>query len=271
MARPFVKQITGILLFVIAWEIGAVLISQTNPKFHNNLFPSITYIFTDSLKGIATFATVDLTRTQDSSYLVAAVVLIENSLVTLQRLLGGTVIGLLFGISLGVGAGSSVLFAKLFGPLINVIRTVPVLALIPLFLVWFGGAPIGIYLYIIFSIAMMMVVSTVNAIQNVHPIYIQFAQTLGASRGQVFRTVTLPAIIPELCGGIRVAVGIAWGVTLGGEYLAAQDGLGRILIWSQIYMYAGRMVIIVLLFMIYAIAINVLVLRVRRYLLRWMA
>jgi ABC-type nitrate/sulfonate/bicarbonate transport system permease component len=86
-----------------------------------------------------------------------------------------------------------------------------VLALISLFLVWFGGAPIGIYLYIIFSIAMMMVVATVNAIQNVHPIYIQFAQTLGASRGKVFRTVVLPAIMPELFGGIRVAVGIAWG------------------------------------------------------------
>jgi ABC-type nitrate/sulfonate/bicarbonate transport system permease component len=100
------------------------------------------------------------------------------------------------------------------------------LALVPLFLVWFGGEPVGIYLYIVFAIAMLMVAYTVNAIQNVHPMYGQFAQTLGASPGQLFLSVYLPAVVPELFGGIRVALGITWGVTPAAEYLAAQASCG---------------------------------------------
>jgi len=264
------KRSLGVLLFLLLWEVGAYLIKLKNPQFHSNIFPSIAYIFTESLTGIATFATVDLVRTQQSSVVLALIVLAQNSVVTLTRLLGGSFIGIGVGIMIGIGIGISKLFRRLFGPLLNVVRTVPLLALIPLFLVWFGGAEIGIYLYIIFGLAMFMLVYTANAVQNVQPIYIEFAKTLGASKGQVFRTVILPAIVPELAGGTRVCLGIAWGITLAGEYLAAQDGLGRILIWSQIYMFAGRMVIIVLLFMMYAILINTVVLRLKEYAAGWM-
>jgi ABC-type nitrate/sulfonate/bicarbonate transport system permease component len=107
-------------------------------------------------------------------------------------------------------------------------------------------------------------------VRNVPPIYDQLALTLGASRWQIFRTVTLPAIVPELVGGIRVVLGLSWAITLAAEYLVVESGLGRIMLLSERFIFMGRMIVVVFLFMLYSMVLNALVLRLTRYLTRWM-
>ena len=75
--------------------------------------------------------------------------------------------------------------------------------------------------------------------------------------------------MPALIGGIRVCLGVAWAIVLAAEYLGAQSGLGRILILSQTFFDTGRMVIIVLLFVGYALLLNRLVTRVLYRATRW--
>jgi ABC-type nitrate/sulfonate/bicarbonate transport system permease component len=115
----------------------------------------------------------------------------------------------------------------------------------------------------------MMVVYTVEAVRNVAPIFQDYGRTMGATRFQVYRTIVLPAIIPALIGGVRVCLGVSWAIVLAAEYLGAQSGLGRILILSQLFFDTGRMVIIVMLFVGYAMLLNSLVTTTLYRLTRW--
>jgi sulfonate transport system permease protein len=107
------------------------------------------------------------------------------------------------------------------------------------------------------------------AIENVSPTIQNFARTLGASRLRVYRTVVLPAIVPEVAGGIRVVIGIAWALLIGGELLGAQSGLGRILSLAAQFADTGRMIVIVALVILYTVLIDAVARRIVGRLTRW--
>jgi len=173
------------------------------------------------------------------------------------------------GVMIGLIMGWSQNARDFFWPSIHLTRPIPSLALIPLFMLWFGGREVGTWLYITWAIFIMMVVYTVEAVRNVQPIFQDYGRMLGATRFQVYRTVVLPAIIPSLIGGIRVCLGVSWAIVLAAEYLGAQNGLGRIMILSQLFFDTGRMVIIVLLFVGYAMLLNSMVISILYRLTKW--
>ena len=73
---------------------------------------------------------------------------------------------------------------------------------------------------------MVMVVSTIEAVRNVPRIYIQAARSLGTEQDHIYRTVILPAIVPELIAGWRVALALAFGLMAAAEMMGAQEGIG---------------------------------------------
>jgi ABC-type nitrate/sulfonate/bicarbonate transport system permease component len=75
---------------------------------------------------------------------------------------------------------------------------------------------------------LVLVVGIVAAIRNVPPVHMDYAATMGASRLQVYRTVVLPAIVPELVGAIRVGIGLSWGIAVVSELLGAHEGMGTV-------------------------------------------
>ena len=77
-------------------------------------------------------------------------------------------------------------------------------------------------------IFVMIVITTLNAVSNINPVLPTFAATLGASRNRIFLTVILPALVPAIVGGLRVAVGIAWGVQIVSELMGGKFGMGRV-------------------------------------------
>jgi ABC-type nitrate/sulfonate/bicarbonate transport system permease component len=144
----------------------------------------------------------------------------------------------------------------------------PSLALLPLFMLWFGGREIRTFGFVTLAIFIILVINTVVAIRNVPPIYAQMARTLGATRLQVDLTIIIPAIVPGLIGAVRV-LGSSWAIVLAAEYLAVLSGLGRPMILSEMFFYTGRMVVIVILFVVYSRILNLAFLAVARRLTRW--
>lgn len=189
----------------------------------------------------------------------ALIALLTNSLDSALRLLLGLLIGGIVGIGTGLLFGLSRHVRHLFRLPLLMLRTIPLFALIPLFLAWFGGSELGIVVYIAFGVFSMLLINTLSAIEHVPPVIQNLARTLGASRLHVYRTVVIPAITPEIVGGIRVVVGIAWALLIGGELLGAQSGVGRILSLSEQYSDTSRMIIIVFSIVTYAILIDYLV------------
>ena len=150
-------------------------------------------------------------------------------LYTTVRALTGVSVGGTLGISIGLAMGWSRRLRDMLEYPIEVFRTIPPLAAIPFFLMWLGPAAITQFSVLVFYSFLRLVINTVEAIRNVPPIISQYAQTLGANQAQVYRTVTLPAVIPEMVGGMRVALASAWGIEIVAELLGSPAGIGKLL------------------------------------------
>jgi taurine transport system permease protein len=188
---------------------------------------------------------------------------------TIRQTLLGAAIGICIGITLGLLMARSWIFRGLVEVPVEIFRTVPPLAAIPFFLIWLGPTQGAQLSMVSFYVTVMLTVITVNAAANLDPVYRRFARTLGASENRVFRTVVLPAILPEISGGIRVAVGTAWGIEVVSELLGAPQGMGTV--FDKMVTFQGLDVIIIGIFWvtIAAVATDVALVRVMRYFTRW--
>ena len=117
-----------------------------------------------------------------------------------------------------------------FNPLLQVLRPISPIAWIPLAILWFGvsdAAPVFlIFLASVFPIA----VSASAAVQNLQPVYLRAARNFGLGRVQLFRRVILPAALPQILTGVRIALGVAWLVVVAAEMIAVNSGLGYLII-----------------------------------------
>ena len=251
-------KIVGVFLLLLSYEIFAWYVYIDNPRFANKMFPRLEYIFFTSYPEFATYYGLDqgLIGFREN-YFQATLVLFDSSLITLFRLFLGVGLGIILGVGTGLLLGISPLVREISLPPILLLRTIPIMALIPLFLFWFGTREIGIIIFVIFAVFSIMIVSTLEAIRNVPKILLHHAQCLGATKVQVYRTVVIPYILPALNGSIRVILGICFALVLAGELLATDKGLGWLMILSERYLQTGRMMVIVIIFIIYAIILNI--------------
>ena len=141
--------------------------------------------------------------------------------------------------------------------------------MVPLFQLWFGTYFVGKVAFVAYGVGVIFFAGVVNAVKNVPQIYIDNARTLGASRLQLYYTVILPSILPELRATILLSLGTAWGAVLGAEYLGAQSGLGYMIVYSEQFAYLDRMFVVALLFVIYASISYAIFNRVCMRLLEW--
>ena len=162
--------------------------------------------------------------------------LIPAALASLGITLGGFGIGLVAGIGLGLLMAYSRFFLEAVGPILEFTRPIPVFALIPLFLLWFGVGIVPQILLVALGVAVILGVSTYEAVRNIPPIYIRAAANLGADKSTIFRTVVVPYIIPHIVGAVRVAAAASWGLDVASEFMGAQVGLGYNMIVQQIYL-----------------------------------
>ena len=152
--------------------------------------------------------------------------LAEDVAMTMMRVLVGFTLGTLLGIGLGLQMAYNRKVFHFFNPLVESIRPVPVIAMIPFFLMWFGINEPGKLILITLGVFAIVVVSTLEAVRNVPPIFMRAGETLGASKYQLFRTIIIPAVIPELIGPLRVAAALSYTLVVAGEFMGAQSGLG---------------------------------------------
>ena len=152
--------------------------------------------------------------------------IIQHSLVTLYRVLTSFSVGSMIGILIGLLMSRSRIVYAILDPVIEALRPVPPIALIPFFILWFGIGNFGKVLLSGLGCFMVLVVNTVVAVRNVPPIYVRAAASLGADSRTIYRTVVLPAIVPSLVSGWRVAAALAFALTVAAELMGAQSGLG---------------------------------------------
>ena len=204
------------------------------------------------------------------SYLAALLAILSNSLDTMLRLYTGLLIGAGSGALLGLAVSWSRWSRRAVELPLQFVRTLPLLAMVPLFQLWFGVYFVGKIAFVAYGVGVIFFAGVVNAVRNVPQIYIDNARTLGASRFHLYRTIILPAIFPELRATILLSLGTAWAAVLGAEYLGAQSGLGYIIVYSEQFAYLDRMFVVALLFVLYASVSYAIFDRLSLRLLHWM-
>jgi ABC-type nitrate/sulfonate/bicarbonate transport system permease component len=184
---------------------------------------------------------------------------------TLVGFLGGTTLGVIVGLVMAYSKN----FRVTFGGVLDFMRPVPVFALIPLFVLWFGlgmGPQISL---IILGTSVILGLTTAEAVKNVPQVFVRAALVLGADRWTIYRSVIVPSITPHILGAIRVAAAASWGLDVAAEYIGAQTGLGHLLIVREQYLDTASIILIVIIYSGLALALDFVIRMVERPLTRW--
>lgn len=136
--------------------------------------------------------------------------IVKNILITLQRVLKGFMYALLFGLPLGLIMGFSSTFEKLFSPAVDSARQVPIMAWVPLTIVWFGIGDGPTIFLIAFAGVFPIILNTIQGVRSISKDYYNAAKSMGASPFTIFTNVMLPAALPDILTGSRLAISTGW-------------------------------------------------------------
>lgn len=195
--------------------------------------------------------------------------LVEHAGGTLWRVVTGWAIGSFLGIRMGLLMCRSSVFRGLSTPVVEAIRPIPPIALIPFFIIWFGIGWFGQVVLIALGCFMVMTVNTIVAVDNVRPIFIQAASALGASRRRIFKTIVRPAIMPDLVSGFRIASALAFALGVAGELMGAQSGLGFMIAAARRSLDTSTILVGIILIALEAFAVDQLIKIISEFRSRW--
>jgi len=154
----------------------------------------------------------------------------KESLFTLQETLLGFGLSVLIGIPLGMLLVSSHTFNRAVYPLLVASQVVPKIAIAPLFLVWFGFGMVSNVLITFLMAFFPIVIAAVVGLQATEIEKLYVARAAGASNFQLFWLVRLPNALPSIFGGMKVSITLAVVGALVGEFVAAEHGVGRLIL-----------------------------------------
>jgi NitT/TauT family transport system permease protein len=114
--------------------------------------------------------------------------------------------------------------------MIQAFRPISPIAWIPVAILWFGVSDAAPIFLIFLASLFPITVATMAAVKNVQSVHLRAAQNFGLTQAQLFRRVILPATLPQIITGLRIALGIAWLVVVAAEMIAVNSGLGYLII-----------------------------------------
>lgn len=159
--------------------------------------------------------------------------LTRNLLQSIWRVLQGFGLSILVGVPVGVLCGTFPRFNAFLAPLSVFGRNVPISALVPITLMWFGIDELQKVMFIFVATVMFVVFDVARSVASVDEKYVQTARTLGASSSQVLLKVLVPLALPEIFGSLRLLFGIAFGYIILAEMVNMTGGLGALILTSQ--------------------------------------
>ena len=159
---------------------------------------------------------------------IAKVTLVGHTLESMKRVLIALVASWIFGIGLGIAFGWNRASKAIIGTLFEIIRPIPPIAWIPIVILWFGIGEFPRVLIIFIGTFVPVVINTAAGIALVDKINIDVGRIFGGSRNQILRQIVIPTALPSIFAGIRTSVSSGWTTMLAAEMIAAQVGLGSL-------------------------------------------
>ncbi|MDD5188609.1 MAG: ABC transporter permease [Methanoregula sp.] len=208
----------GIILpifIILVWEAAAIIIN--NPFY----LPKIESVIPVLIHPFST------------DYTLGTGSLVDNALVSIERVIIGFGIAAVVAIPLGIGMGRSSWINDFFDTTLEMLRPIPPLAWVPLALAWFRLGIASIVFIIFIGSFFPILLNTIDGVRGVKKTWIEVGTTLGASEWQVLVKTVVPGAAPTVWTGLRVGFGIAWMCVVAAEILPGPtSGLGYLIMYA---------------------------------------
>ena len=195
--------------------------------------------------------------------------LLEHTWSSLQRVLLGFIFGALVGIPLGYAMGLTNWARGWFDPIVEFMRPVPPLALIPLMIIWFGIGEQSKVILLFLAALWIMTIAARSGVSGVAISKVHAAYSLGASKWQILRKVIIPNSLPEIFTGARVAMGVCWGTVVAAELVAAEKGLGMMIMVASKFQLTDIVIVGIILIGIIGFLIDIGIRWLETWLVPW--
>jgi taurine transport system permease protein len=195
--------------------------------------------------------------------------LLEHLGYSLFRVVAGFLAGALVGIPLGYAMGLSNWFRGWFDPIVEFMRPVPPLALIPLVIIWAGIGEAGKIILLFLAALWIMAIAARAGVSGVKISKVHAAYSLGASKWQIMRYVIIPNSLPEIFTGARVAMGVCWGTVVAAELVAAEQGAGMMIMTASRFQNTDIVIMGIILIGVIGFIIDMLMRWAERWLVPW--
>ncbi len=193
----------------------------------------------------------------------------EHVWTSVQRVLLGVFFGALVGVPLGFAMGLSSFARGLLDPVVEFMRPIPPLALIPLVILWLGIDEVAKVTLLFLAALFIMIIAARSGVSSVRISKVHAAYSLGASKGQVLRHVILPNALPEIFTGLRTAMGVCWGTLVAAELVAADKGLGSMILIAKNFLQTDVVVLGIIIIGVIGFAIEMGMRMLERWLIPW--
>jgi sulfonate transport system permease protein len=190
-------------------------------------------------------------------------------LVSLERVAIGFGLGAVAAVSLAILAGLSRLGENAVDPLMQMLRTVPLFGLIPVFIVWFGIGELPKILLIALAAAFPLYLNTFSGIRNVDAKLAELGQALHLRRWELVRQIVLPGALPQMLVGLRQSLGFAWLALVVAEQINANAGLGFMITQATQFLRNDVIFVALLVYCILGLLTDALVRLLERRALSW--
>ncbi|WP_420799811.1 ABC transporter permease [Paenibacillus paridis] len=229
VSRFFQKyNILPSILFFVFWELFS-RVNETAKFFNPNFLPAPTVLL------------------QEGWELAKTGIITDSLISSTIRIALGFVIGSVFAVGLGVIMSKFKTVERWFSPILNLVGPIPTLALLPLFIIWFGIGEFPKVLLIAWTTFIPVLVYTLDGFKSVPSTLIRSALSLGATERQIFTRVMLPSAIPNFLVGAQVSLGLSFSALIVSEMMGAKSGLGYIIVDARNYFKISNMFIAIIL------------------------
>jgi ABC-type nitrate/sulfonate/bicarbonate transport system permease component len=248
--RALQWRVIALLAFVLLWSLAGGLVQLTRP--FNPLFLPAPWVVIGAMAELAL-------KGQLWPHIGA----------TLERVAVGFATAALLAVVLGLLAGQVRLVRNLVEPVIELLRPIPPLAVLPMFIVWVGIGEASKVGFITYATFFPMFVTTVHGVAQIDGRLLRAAQSLGAGPRTLFLRVILPAALPDILTGLRLGVALAFFVIVISEFVGAERGLGYLINDGRNFFLVPQMLGAAVLLGLLGYAGNGVLRVLERRLLRW--
>ena len=203
--RPAILALGGLVLLVVAWQLGVMLLKLNMPI-------------------VGRFA--PLPTLNSLIYLIGDAGIYGHIWASLQRVLVGLGLALLIGVPVGLLLGRSALAEQLSGGAFQLLRMISPLSWMPIAVMVFGVGDAPIYFLLTFAAVWPIILNTSAGVKAIDRNWLQLGASLSATRWETLRSIIFPAVLGHILTGLRLAIGVVWIVLVPCEMLGVNEGLG---------------------------------------------